>query len=242
MFYSIPWISDPRHQPSFFARNAAYPGTYPYNPYTWQTNFIPYRQTPKPFFRTKWGNVQSNTCISKAEVELNQTFRTLWEQHVAWTRMLIISIAEGLPDEALVTERLLRNPTDMASVFKYYYGDTVASQFDRLMREHLVLAAQLVKAAKAGNNQAAAEAEKKWYANADEIAGFMNSINPNWPKSALENMLHEHLRMTKNEAVFRLSKNYESDIEAFDQIEKQALDMADAFTAGIVTQFPHAFQ
>jgi len=242
MFYSIPWISAPRHQPSFFARNVVHPGTYPYNSYTWQTNYIPYRQSPTPFFRMEWGTAQSKTCISKAEVELNQSFRTLWEQHVAWTRMLIISIAEGLSDEALVTERLLRNPTDMAVIFKYYYGDTIASQFESLMREHLVLAAQLVKAPKAGNNQAAAEAEKKWYANADEIASFLNSINPNWPKSVLENMLHEHLRMTKNEAVFRLSKKYESDIEAFDQIEKQALEMADAFTAGIVAQFPNAFQ
>ncbi|WP_235560990.1 LysM peptidoglycan-binding domain-containing protein [Bacillus sp. FJAT-28004] len=242
MFYSIPWISEPRHQPSFYTRNAIHPGTYPYNSYTWQTNYIPYRQTPAPFFRMERGIVQGNTCISKAVVELNQTFRTLWEQHVAWTRMLIISIAEELPDLALVTERLLRNPTDMAAVFRHYYGDAVASQFDSLMREHLVLAAQLVKAAKAGNNQAAAEAEKKWYANADEIAGFLNSINPNWPKSVLQNMLYEHLRMTKDEAVFRLSKKYKSDIEAFDQIEKQALEMADAFTAGIVAQFPNAFQ
>jgi hypothetical protein len=47
--------------------------------------------------------------------------------------------------------------------------------------------------------------------------------------------------MTKDEAVFRLSKKYKSDIEAFDQIEKQALEMADAFTAGIVAQFPQCF-
>jgi hypothetical protein len=155
--------------------------------------------------------------------------------------MLIISIAASLPDEALVTERLLRNPPDMANVFRRYYGDEIAARFSSLMRDHLVLAAQLVKAAKAGNNQAATEAEKKWYANADEIAAFLNSINPNWPESVLMHMLHEHLRMTKSEAVLRLSKNYKADIEAYDQIEKQALEMADAFTNGIVKQFPDAF-
>jgi hypothetical protein len=155
--------------------------------------------------------------------------------------MLIISIAAGLPDEDLVTERLLRNPPDMAAVFRRYYDDGIASRFSSLMRDHLVLAAQLVKAAKASNSQAAAEAEKKWYANADELAAFLNSINPNWPKSVLMNMLHEHLRMTKDEAVFRLSKKYKSDIAAYDQIEKQALEMADVFTEGIVKQFPNIF-
>ncbi|RKN85616.1 hypothetical protein [Paenibacillus ginsengarvi] len=99
--------------------------------------------------------------------------------------MLIISIAEELRDEEFVTNRLLRNPSDMAAVFKRYYGDKIATQFNSLMREHLVLAAQLVKAAKAGNSQAAAEIEKKWYANADELAAFLSSINPYWSKSAL---------------------------------------------------------
>ncbi|WP_240420823.1 acetylglutamate kinase [Paenibacillus periandrae] len=129
----------------------------------------------------------------------------------------------------------------MAKVFKHYYGEEVATRFSSLFREHLVLAAQLVKAAKKGNKQEAEETEKKWYANANEIAAFLNSINPNWPKSALTSMLHEHLRMTKDQAVFRLSKKYKSDIEEYDRIEKQALEMADTFTEGIVKQFPNVF-
>ncbi|AKG37846.1 hypothetical protein VK70_18675 [Paenibacillus durus ATCC 35681] len=202
---------------------------------------MPYAQPLVPFLRSEAVPVQSSACISKAEVELNQVWRMLWEQHIAWTRMLIISIAAGLPDEALVTERLLRNPSEMGAVMRRYYGDEVAARFSALMKEHLVLAAQLVKAAKAGDKKAASEAEKKWYANADEIAAFLSSINPNWPKRVLMKMLHEHIRLTKDEAVFRLSGNYKSDIEIFDQIEKQALGMADAFTAGIVKQFPNLF-
>jgi hypothetical protein len=47
--------------------------------------------------------------------------------------------------------------------------------------------------------------------------------------------------MAKNEAVLRLSKKYNSDIAAYDQIEKQALEMADVFTDGIIKQFPNSF-
>jgi hypothetical protein len=117
--------------------------------------------------------------ISKAETTLRNLWRTLWEQHVAWTRMLIISIAHSLPDEALVTKRLLRNPSDMAAVIKHFYGNERASKFSSLMTDHLAIAAQLVKAAKAGDQAATADAEKRWYANADEIADFLSSINPN---------------------------------------------------------------
>ncbi|MCD9021958.1 hypothetical protein [Cohnella silvisoli] len=107
MFYSTPWTSDPRFQPYIYPINVIYPGNQP----------IPFQDT---------------ACISKAEEELNQLFRLLWEQHVAWTRMLIISIAASLPDESLVTERLLRNPPDMAEVFKRFYGNEIAARFSSL--------------------------------------------------------------------------------------------------------------
>ncbi|MDD4588577.1 MAG: hypothetical protein PHC60_09345 [Heliobacteriaceae bacterium] len=96
--------------------------------------------------------------------DLRDKMRMLWEEHIAWTRMTIISIAENLSDLDLVTKRLLRNATDMANAFRPFYGDRIASEFGRLMKEHLVIAAELVKAAKAGQSQAAADAERRWYA------------------------------------------------------------------------------
>lgn len=242
MFYPSPWMSFVPFQMAQPAYHVIDTRFYPYSIHHGQASAIPNGQQTSRWVRSEPVPDQHTQCISRAELELNQTFRMLWEQHVAWTRMLIISIAEELGDEEQVTKRLLRNPGDMAAVFKRYYGDKVAAQFNRLMTEHLVLAAQLVKAAKAGKSQAAAELEKKWYANADELAAFMSSINPYWPKAVLTQLLHEHLRMTKDEAVFRLSKKYESDIAAYDGIERQALEMADAFTDGIVRQFPNQFQ
>lgn len=173
--------------------------------------------------------------------DLKSAMRVLWEEHIAWTRMTIISIAADLPDLDLVTQRLLRNATDMAAAFQPFYGARIAFEFGSLMREHLVIAAELVKAAKAGHSQAAADAEKRWYVNADQIAAFLSSINPYWSREALTAMLHQHLALTKSEAVFRLTKNYAADIAVFDSIEKQALAMADALTDGIIKQFSHTF-
>ena len=54
--------------------------------------------------------------------------------------------------------------------------------------------------------------EKKWYENADQIAAFLASANPNWPVQDLKTMLHNHLALTKSEAVARLIGNYTGDI------------------------------
>jgi hypothetical protein len=171
--------------------------------------------------------------------ELRDTLRTLWEQHVAWTRMTIISAASGNPDLNATITRLLRNPTDMANALKPFYGEANAAKFEQLIRDHLVIANQLVAAAKAGNTVLADSLEKQWYANSDEIAKFLHSINPYIPEDSFRNMLHEHLAMTKAEAVARLNNDYMKDIALYDNIEKQALMMADAISGGIIKQFAH---
>jgi len=184
---------------------------------------------------------RKQVLFTQSEIGLMNTMRALWEQHVAWTRMTIISIAANLPDKELVSQRLLRNAKDMGNVLKSLYGNKNANEFSYLIREHLLIAAQLVEAAKAGNTKEAANVERAWYENADEIANFLNSINPYLPVAAVREMLYQHLALTKSEAVARLTGNFAQDIAAYDKIQRQALTMADAITAGIVEQFPQLF-
>ena len=176
---------------------------------------------------------QTGTCVC----ELNNLMRMLWEQHATWTRMAIVSIALGLPDEAETIKRLLRNPGDIAAVFRPMYGGCVADRVNTLITEHLSIAADLVKAAKAGNGPAAAEIERRWYANADEIAAFLSFINPYWSREAMTNMWHEHLSLVKAQAVMMLNKDYAGDVAVYDQGESLLLAMADDLTCGIIKQF-----
>lgn len=181
-------------------------------------------------------------CISQTEADFKSMSRQIWSEHVNWTRMTITSIVFNLPDLPFVQERLLRNATDLANSIRPFYGDQIADRYGALIKEHLVLAAELVTAAVKGDSQKAEQMEREWYRNADEISIFWSRINPYLSKEDVQKMFYLHLSLTKNEAVYMIQKNYNASIEVFDKIAKQASEMADMFSNAIIMQFPHTFQ
>ncbi len=111
-----------------------------------------------------------------------------------------------------------------------------------MLTEHLTIAAELVQAAIMGDAAAVADAERRWYQNADQIAALLAHINPFWSEQEWRRMLHEHLALTQQEAVVLIAHNYAASIALLDRIEAQALEMADMLTEGILKQFPREFR
>ena len=171
---------------------------------------------------------------TKQQMCLMNRIRQLWEQHVYWTRFFIISTAADLGDLEPVTNRLLQNPKDFGRLLTPIFGIRIASRFQELFTQHLLIAAELVNAAKNAEGEKADNARKRWYKNADEIAGFLASINPCWEEATWRDMLYSHLEMTEKEATLRLQGNYTADIKVFDNIENEALNMADYMFCGIM--------
>ena len=179
--------------------------------------------------------------ISMNQVQLLKQMNLVWEQHIMWTRMLLISIAENLKDLEATQARLLRNPKDIADVFRRFYGNAVANRIQQLLTEHLVISKELIVALKNKNQEEATKLNTKWYQNADEMAEAFSSINPFYPKEEIRNMLYEHLRLTTNEVNYRLQGNYVEDINSYDMVQKEILKMSQFFVNGIVKQFPNLF-
>ena len=234
--YDNLWLLAQRYYTTTHAIAATNPGIDPNNLFIGQIiNIVPGKRYDPEDHAT------NSTGISKAETDLKNFLRMLWEQHITWTRLVIVSMVFDLPDKDLVTNRLLRNAKDFEAALKPLYGAKIAAMFADLFKSHLVIAAQLVTAAKDGDNQVATDAEKRWYANADEIAVFLGRITPYWSEVKWKKLLYDHLEMTKSEAVDMLTKNYAAGIDIYDEIELQALKMADEMTEGIVRQFPERY-
>jgi hypothetical protein len=178
----------------------------------------------------------ASNYISVREMQLLEIVRRLWIEHVMWTRSFIISAAESLPDLNAVTSRLLRNPKDFADALRPLYGERIAQTFDSLLSQHLLIAADLVKAAKSGDSRAAAQKRADWYANADSIANFLAGINPFWNSETWRILLYDHLKMTEDEAMQILQGRFAESIAQYDAIQGKALKMADEMGNGIIKQ------
>lgn len=178
-----------------------------------------------------------NYWISTNEVNLIKQMNLVWEQHIMWTRMLLISIAENLKDLNDTKSRLLENPKDIANIFEKYYGNKIANIIEHLLTDHLIIGNDLIVALKNKNQVLAKQLTDKWYKNADDMANSFSSINAFYPKEQIRKMLYEHLRLTTNEVESRLKGDYKADIKAYDMVQKEILKMSQFFVTGIVKQF-----
>ena len=148
----------------------------------------------------------------------------------------------GSPDTKATVARLLRNQSDIGNAIKPYYGAKAGTGLTRLLREHILIAADLVAAAKAGDKAKLATEQTAWQRNADAIATFLNKANPDaWKLGEMKSMLQSHLALTTQEVVARLQGKWNADVRAYDAIVTQALGMADMLSEGIIHQFPARF-
>jgi hypothetical protein len=172
----------------------------------------------------------------------HDAMRRLWVDHVTWTRLFIVSFAADLPDLQATTGRLLQNQVDIGDAVKPFYGEAAGNQLTDLLRQHILTAADLLAAAKAGDTEAFEQAKDDWYANAEQIAVFLHDANPrNWPLADLDSMMKTHLDLTLQEASDQLGGNYAASVADFDAVETEIIGMADTLSTGIIAQFPQKF-
>jgi hypothetical protein len=182
-------------------------------------------------------------AITPRELTLHDSMRALWEDHVTWTRLAVISLVGGTPDTEATVARLLRNQRDIGNALAPYYGRAAGAALTAELRRHILIAADLIAAAKAGDQATVAAEQRRWRQNAADIATLVSKLNPrHWKRAALESMLREHLRLTTDEVVARLQGNWAADVAAYDRVHRHSLAMADALSAGLVAQFPRRFR
>ena len=186
---------------------------------------------------------QSSATITRSELALRRDLRKLWEDHIVWTRLAIISLTSGTPDTEATVGRLLENQTHLGNAVKPFYGKAAGNELTKQLRQHILIAADLIAAAKAGDQAKLAAEQARWAKNADTIAGVLHSVNPRHFKLAvLKKEMQMHLKLTTEEAVARLTGDWAADVAAYDRIHDHILHMSDYLAAGLVKQFPKRFR
>ena len=188
-------------------------------------------------------NAHATPLLSAKSVALHADMRKLWEDHVTWTRLAIISLESGTPDTDATVARLLRNQTDIGNAVKPYYGAAAGKELTRQLRAHIMIAADLSLQPRPATSAKLTDAQARWDKNADQIATVLNSVNPRyWPLPTMKAEMHMHLKLTTDEAVARLQGNWTADVAAYDKVHRHILHMSDMLSDGIVKQFPSRFR
>lgn len=185
---------------------------------------------------------QKETTQKISQAEFSKAMRKLWEDHITWTRLYIVSAAANLPDKDATAQRLLQNQADIGKAIAPFYGEAAGDKLTALLKDHILGAAALIDAAKSGDKAKIDAASAKWYANADEIATFLSSANPkNWPLADMKAGMKMHLDLTLAEATDQLQGKYPDSITEYDKVHTHILGLADLLSSGIIKQFPRKF-
>ena len=187
------------------------------------------------------GHVDARALTLK-QVVFHDQMRKLWEDHVTWTRLAIVTFADGSAGFDATATRLLQNQTDLGNAIKPFYGSAAGNRLTALLHDHITIAVELLQDAKAGDQAAFDAAKTRWYANANDIADFLSAANPRfWPRATMRAAMKTHLDQTLAEAVAELGADYPASVAAYEAIHLHILDMADLLSSGIIRQFPRRF-
>jgi hypothetical protein len=182
-------------------------------------------------------------CISQSEVKFENEFRKLWIDHVLWTSNYITSATTaGAEDQKQVLARLLKNQEDIGNAIKPVYGEEAGNKLTALLKEHIVIAGDIVNAAKEGNKAKLDQLNKEWYRNADDISAFLSAANPNLKIGAVKELLYMHLKMVANDLTASLAKDWDARIVSIDDGITHIILMADTISDAVVKQFPEKFK
>jgi hypothetical protein len=152
-----------------------------------------------------------------------------------------VAAIDDSPDANAAATRLLADQDDIGRAVAGFYGKDAGDKLTSLLKEHILIAVDLIAAAKANDQAKYTATDGLWKKNGGEIADFLGQANPNWPKATLASMMAAHLATTTKEVVARLNKKWDEDVAAFDEVYTHILHMSDALSDGIIKQFPQKF-
>ncbi len=184
-------------------------------------------------------NCSGNCCPTETKKEeFRIAMRQLWNDHGTWTREYVLAALSDAPSTDLVAQRLLRNQDDIGNALVPLYGLAAGKKLAELLKEHILIDADLVKAAQKNDAKTLKTAGTKWHKNATDISQFLSKANPNIKFAHMQAMMFEHLRLLTGIVTSHLQKKWGDDIRLYDTYRNQLNKMADELAHALIKAFP----
>jgi len=179
--------------------------------------------------------------------ELKMALRDLYINHAFWVRSLVISTRLG--EKAAVSEADeygLKNAKAIGQSIAPVYGQAAGEKFATLFVGHYSAVKGYMNAAFANNFKGNATLKKaavdKLTKNADAIAAFVSSANPNLPKGTVYGLLAAHAGHHIAAIDATAKKDWSREADTWDPMVKHLYTLTDALADAIAKQFPDKFQ
>ena len=176
--------------------------------------------------------------VSPNRMELSKALRDLWVDHIFWVRNVALMTKFGNTETAKIAEdQVVQDAKNIAGSIVPFYGKDAGDKLFTLLAGHYGAVKEYMTAAYAENKEAKTAAIDKLNKNAEEIATFLASANPNWPKSAILPALAAHggHHIAQIDAI--QAKDFAAEAKVWSAMKAHIYVIADVLADGIAKQF-----
>lgn len=189
-----------------------------------------------------WPLLRGNESGAIDPVAFQKTMRELWTDHMQWTFLTVNAFFHNPDAVQAYLDRLLQNQREIGAAFVPFYCQETGQRLAELLTIHIQQAVPVLAAAQAGDQPALNRALADWYANANDIANFLSSLNPDaWPRSEMQEIWRVHIDQTTTYSLDVLNRDYNAAVRDYDRAFDHMMGLADLLSAGIIAQFPKRF-
>ncbi len=180
--------------------------------------------------------------LTPKAVELRLALRSLWGDHIFWVRNVVLTTKLGDKEAAQAAEdQVVQNAKDIANAVVPFYGKDAGDHLFTLLAGHYGAIKEYMTVTFSANQSGMDAAMTKMQKNADDIATFLSSANPNWPKQAILSALGSHAAFHMAQIKAINAKDFSTEAKSWGPMKAQVFQIADVLASGIVKQFPEKF-
>ncbi len=182
------------------------------------------------------------TPAKQSAVDLRLAMRSLWGDHIFWVRNVVLTTKLGDTDAAKAAEnQVVQNAKEIANAVVPFYGKAGGEKLFTLLAGHYAAIKDYMTADFAGNKPGMDSANSKMVKNAEDIASFLSSANPNWPRATILSALNAHAAFHMAQIQQINAKDFSAEAKTWESMKAQVYQIADVLAEGLVKQFAQRF-